>query len=117
MKKDKEKPKIERTEPQTLLEILIECGRLKNTIDQTLTVAVWSFPETDRLSLKARLEREGTDEYNAYQEGIVLGEYEIKSALHKEARGGDTFAVESLSKKQTDEAVDKVVKDNFFPGE
>lgn len=71
-KKDK-KPKIERTEPQTLLKILTECGRLKNTIDQTLTVAVWSFPDTDRLSLKSRLEREGTDEYNAYQEGVVLG--------------------------------------------
>lgn len=105
------------TKPLTLLEILRECGRLKNTIDQTLTVAVWSVPDTDRSNLKSLLEREGTDEYNAYQEGIVLGEFEIKSALHKEARTGDTFAVEALSKKQTDEVVDKAVKDNFFPEE
>ena len=117
MKRDKKKPKIERTEPETLLEILTECGRLKNTIEQTLTVAVWSFPETNRSLLKSKLEREGTEEYNAYQEGKVLGDFDIRSALHKGARSGDTFAVEALSKIQTDEAVDKAVKDNFFPEE
>lgn len=111
MSKNNQKTK----EPQSLLDILTECGRLKNSIEQTITVAHYQYKETDKVQLKRLLQTEGTEEYNAYHEGVALGDHEIKTALHKGSRKGDTLSVEALNNQQKNEAVDQAIKDNFFP--
>lgn len=109
------KPNIKKTKPETIFTLLTECGRLKHPLEETLTIVLHSYPNVSRDSLSVKLMNENSEEYKAYQDGLILGDHEIESALHNDARTGDTFAVEALQKKQNDKAVDKAIKENFFP--
>ena len=113
MSKEKETSSDQKT-PETLLEILQECGRLKFTTDKTLNVLCLKFPNENRDYLKDKLTRTGTEEYIAYQSGQNLGDYEINSALHKAASSGDADAAKQLKEIQNSDVIDQAIRQTFF---
>lgn len=103
--------------PETLIDIIIECGKLKTPIENTLNILCMKFPDESRDYLTERLTTPGTEEYIAYQSALDLGEFEVDSALHKAARSGDADASKQLKENQKDKALDQAIKNTFFPGE
>lgn len=100
--------------PETLLEIIQECGRLKFTIDKTLNVLCLKFQDENREYLKERLTTPGTEEYITYHSGQNLGDFEINSALHKAASSGDADAAKQLKEIQNSDVIDRAIRQTFF---
>lgn len=71
------------------------------------------YNKLKRKEFFTRLEDETTEEYRAYQKGLVMGDAAVDLGLSEKAASGDNFCAAELSKRQDNQRISDLRKELF----
>lgn len=86
-------------------------ARLKYTKERIAAALGYSKAQAERFFI--RIQDETTEEYVAYQRGIVMGDAQVDIGLSNKAMRGDNFCAAELLKRQEQQRISDLRKDLF----
>ena len=95
-----------------LLEIIARCGSLRYSLTQLIALLRprLSTDEIHRITIAMRTP--GSDEYNAYESGMVTADFKLQSKL-LESAGSDKDAYDAYTAEQRRQAINASLEEKF----
>lgn len=115
--KDKKTDKPEREneydiDNMSLLEIITRCGSLRYSLTQLIALLRPRFSTDEIHRITIAMRTPGSEEYNAYESGMVTADFKLQSKL-LESAGSDKDAYEAYTAEQRRQAINAALEDKF----